>query len=193
MTHGVSMSKLGYDLMTLLPTPPHTDMVVKVHACSKADQHHPPVMSVRTTHSCVIKMEVVGQGVREGAARTFDTSSAFLEMMIEDKPFEVQARLQSMVESERGGGVESVEARRETWAQRVFNLSFDQLSSEQQCIIMTALEGALKYPCTEEEWKSMRPALERLFAGTPTIVEVVRGPFDQSKAGKNIRQSDRGT
>lgn len=188
------MRHLGYDRSALLSSPRNTDVVVTLYANRQGDPRRPPVVSIKTVHACRVVMSVIGQDERMRDARTFDSSSALLEMFIRDVPFAVQPRLQSVVESERGGGSDggSVEARRECWSQQVFGRSFTALSSQQQYIILTALEGALCYAKTAEEWEQLRPALKRLFAGTPSIVEVVSGAFNQSKAGKNIRQSDRG-
>jgi len=142
-------------------------------------------------------MERVGQGERLRAARTVDTSSAVFDMLIDGKAFEVQPRLQGMVESWYGdnglaGDASSMAERWEKWSQKVYGLPYASLPDADKVIIMTAMEGALCYGRDEREWEELHGPYSILFEGTPSIVKVLSGPFDPTRAGKNIRQSDRG-
>ena len=190
-----ALEALGYRLCAALPTPPNTDFVASVWTSSATDS--PPVVLGRITHTCKAAMERVGQGERLRAARTVDTSSAFLDMLIDDKAFEVQPRLQGLVESWYGdnglaGGTSSMEEHWEHWSQKVYGRSYASLPDADKAIIMTAMEGALCYGRDEQEWEQLRGPCSILFKGTPSIVKVLCDPFDPKRAGKNIRQSDRG-
>jgi len=184
----------GYRLCDALPTPPNTDFVASAWISRATDS--PPIVLCRITHTCKAAMGRVGQEERLRAARTVDTSSAFFDMLIDDKPFKVQPRLQVMVESWYGdaGGKEgtSREERWEHWSQNIYGRSYASLSDADKAIIMVAMEGALCYGRDEHEWEQLRRLYSIVFEGTPTIVAVLTGPFDPKRAGKNIRQSDRG-
>lgn len=182
----------GYDRSASLPAPPNTDIRTTVHASSSEQVR--PLVRVRITHTCKATMSSVGDGPRRLAARTADESSALLEMLIEDVRYDPQPRLQSHVETWYGGkeGDQSLDEQLEHWSQKMFHQPFADLEAASQTIIMTALEGALCYPKDEQEWEAMQDPLSRLFEGTPSILAVLQGGFDSNKAGKNIRQSDRG-
>jgi hypothetical protein len=147
-----------------------------------------------TVHMCVPELQVAGPATRLRGALAIDSCSSVMDFLNgKTDRFKVDLRIYERTKASLGRKtLADVAQKLEEQAQRVFGRSFAKLDTTRQALLASALEGALAYPSTPAEWDLAKSWLSKLFEGTPSIVKVMKGGFNKERAGKNIRQSDRG-
>jgi hypothetical protein len=153
-----------------------------------------PVILLFNPHHCRISMQKVPAAARLADASRIDAVSALQEVLLcADMTFIIQNRLLTRTQCMLGKmKMTRLGERMNTTAKECFGAPLVDLSADQRAIIGLAYEERLTYPKDAAAWESDRSWLQIMFRGTPSILDVVNGPFDLNKAGKRIRQSDRG-